>query len=133
MILQFFARLSESLPCESVADANGNGTIGSIDAALILQSDAGLIDFLPAVASEAIAAVVQLTAENRGIPKEQIEVRVSAETWPDTCLGLGQPDEPRAQVITPGYRVFVSLDLEGITYRTDLTGSIIRVESRFIV
>ena len=47
MILQFFARLTPSLPCESVADANGNGTIGSIDAALILQFEAGLINVLP--------------------------------------------------------------------------------------
>ena len=134
IILQFFARLLLSLPCESVADANGNGTIGSVDAALILHFSAGLINVLPGEAREAIAAVVQLTAANRGISKEQIEVgSVSAEIWPDACLGLGQPAEDCAEVTTPGYRVWVSFDLEGIAYRTDLTGSIIRVEGGFIV
>ena len=134
IILQFFARLAPSLLCEYVADANGNGTIGSIDAALILQLDAGLINVLPATASEAIAAVVQLTAANRRIPKEQIEVsRVTVETWSNACLGLPKAGEACAAVLTPGYRISVWLGLEGITYRTDLTGSIIRVEGGVIV
>lgn len=134
LVLQFDARLIPELGCREVSDVDGNGTISSIDAALILQFSAGLINVLPGEAREAIAAVVQLTAESRGIPKKQIEVsRVTAETWSNACLGLPKAGEVCAAVLTPGYRISVWLGPEGITYRTDLTGSIIRVEGGFIV
>jgi len=47
VILQFAAGLLNSLPCEGSADVNGDGDIDVLDAALVLQLDAGLIDELP--------------------------------------------------------------------------------------
>jgi hypothetical protein len=45
--LQFDAGMSSSLPCPQVADVNHNGLVDVIDAALILQFDAGLVSGLP--------------------------------------------------------------------------------------
>ncbi|MCI0777734.1 MAG: dockerin type I repeat-containing protein, partial [Chloroflexi bacterium] len=42
-ILQFVARLLESLACQTAGDTNEDGVIDSIDAVLILQNVAGLL------------------------------------------------------------------------------------------
>jgi hypothetical protein len=42
-ILQFSAGVIDALPCQTAGDANGDGTLNPLDAALILQFDAGLI------------------------------------------------------------------------------------------
>jgi hypothetical protein len=47
--------------------------------------------------------------------------------WPDACLGLAQPDEMCAEVITPGYRLIVTADGRQYQVHTDLTGMNIRV------
>lgn len=46
-VLQFYARLLLSLPCEQLAHADTNGVLNAIDATLILQFDAGIIPQLP--------------------------------------------------------------------------------------
>ena len=46
-VLQFYARLLLSLPCEQLAHADTNGVLNAVDAALILQFDAGILDQLP--------------------------------------------------------------------------------------
>ena len=43
LVLQFNARLTDTLPCPDEADVNGDGGIGPLDAALILQLSAGLL------------------------------------------------------------------------------------------
>jgi hypothetical protein len=43
IVLQYVARLRSSVPCPDLADYNHDGRITSVDAALILQDDAGLI------------------------------------------------------------------------------------------
>jgi hypothetical protein len=47
--------------------------------------------------------------------------------WPDACLGLAQPDEMCAEVITPGYRLIVTADGRQYQVHTDVTGQNIRV------
>ena len=47
-ILQFFAALLPILPCHQNADVNGSGVVDVIDAALILQLEAGFINTLAA-------------------------------------------------------------------------------------
>ena len=47
LIVQMWADLTQSLPCQHTADVNGSGVIGPIDALLILQYDAGLLSDLP--------------------------------------------------------------------------------------
>jgi len=46
-VLQYNAGLVTSLACLELADVNGDGRVDAIDAALILQFVAGLIDSLP--------------------------------------------------------------------------------------
>lgn len=43
LVLQFSARLIDTLPCPNEGDVNGDGRIGPLDAALILQMSAGLL------------------------------------------------------------------------------------------
>lgn len=43
LVLQFSARLIDTLPCPDEGDVNGDGRIGPLDAALILQISAGLL------------------------------------------------------------------------------------------
>ena len=43
LVLQFSARLVDTLPCAGEGDVNGDGSIGPLDAALILQISAGLL------------------------------------------------------------------------------------------
>ena len=137
LVLQFDARLIPELGCREVSDVDNNGTIGSIDAALILQLDAGLISVLPGEARDAIAAVTREMMES-GIPEEQISLSsVSAETWPDGCLGLGRPGEVCTEALVPGYRIRLAVDNKGFTpgpdmwyvWRTDRTGTVWRSES----
>jgi ribosomal protein L20A (L18A) len=67
--------------------------------------------------------------ERLAVPEETVGiVSVSQAEWPDPCLGIPNPEELCAQVITPGYRV--ELDVAGETYaiRTNLDGSEIRME-----
>jgi hypothetical protein len=44
LVLQFSAGLLDSLANQDSADVNGDGAITSIDAALILQHTAGMLD-----------------------------------------------------------------------------------------
>lgn len=55
-------------------------------------------------------------------------VSAEQEEWPDACLGLPEPLEVCAQVITPGYRVVLQAEDEQVTYRTDETGARLRRE-----
>lgn len=53
---------------------------------------------------------------------------LSARQWPDTCLGLGEPDEVCGQAVTPGYEITVAISGSsgaGV-YRTD-AGTIARL------
>lgn len=76
----------------------------------------------PAVA--ALAAVIADAADLLRVPASELAVELlEARQWPDTCLGLGGPDEGCGDAITPGYRVTLG---DGFAYRTDTTGGIRR-------
>jgi hypothetical protein len=60
---------------------------------------------------------------------DQIEVLSYEETeWPDACLGLSEPGEMCAQVVTPGYEVILESDGESYMVRTNLSGDRVRLE-----
>ncbi len=46
-------------------------------------------------------------------------VKVTAKSWPDSCLGLAKPDQMCAQVVTRGYRATFSVRGKRTVYRTD--------------
>jgi hypothetical protein len=63
-----------------------------------------------------------------GVDAVQLQIQdLQQVEWPDACLGLAQPDEMCAEVITPGYRLIVTADGRQYQVHTDLTGMNIRV------
>ena len=74
-------------------------------------------------------AAREAMAANRDVSPEEIEiVSVTPEEWPEACLGLPEPDEVCAQVVTPGYVVQLMPATEGpsfeCTYHTDAGASV---------
>lgn len=55
---------------------------------------------------------------------------VEDEIWPDACLGLGNPGEVCAQMQVPGYNVTVEAGVMFLFYRTDKSGSTVRLEKK---
>ena len=77
----------------------------------------------------AVLAAEQHLSEELGIPVDEIEyVSFSREEWPDACLGLAEPDEMCAQVITPGWRIVLTAEGQQYVYRTDESGGVLRQE-----
>lgn len=61
--------------------------------------------------------------EKLGIPTEEITIlEVQEVEWPDSCLGVVQPDQVCLQVITPGYRIVVEVKGKKIILHTDREG-----------
>lgn len=55
-------------------------------------------------------------------------VSVEKVDWPDSCLGVPDPLELCAQMITPGYRIALDANGQQVIYRTDETGRNFRRE-----
>jgi hypothetical protein len=67
-------------------------------------------------------------ARQLGVSAEAMTVKeVSAQDWPDSCLGLAKAGEMCAQVITPGYRVVLTVDGREYELRTNLAGTVVRI------
>ncbi|MEL6779989.1 MAG: hypothetical protein AAFO06_22360 [Cyanobacteria bacterium J06597_16] len=66
------------------------------------------------------------------VAERQVTIlRFSRETWPDSCLGLGQPAEACLFVLTEGWQVEAADATGGNSrfYRTDLTGDSVRLST----
>ena len=77
----------------------------------------------PAAALEAQAWL----AEQLDADVTQVEM-VDAEQveWPDSCLGLGQPNESCLAAITPGWNLLFEVEGQQYEVRSDETGAVIR-------
>ncbi len=77
--------------------------------------------------SAAYAAAAHRLARQLGVQTESMKkVSVSSREWPDRCLGLNEPGESCAQIITPGYEVKIAVGTDSYTCRTNADGSIAR-------
>ena len=75
----------------------------------------------------AAIAAQQWLAGELGITEADIPVVMTEQVdWPDACLGLPQPEEVCAQVITPGWRVTLRVGDQEFEVRTNLDGTVIR-------
>jgi hypothetical protein len=75
----------------------------------------------------AVFAAWQALAAQLNIPVEQIQVdAIESTEWPDACLGLAGSDEVCAQVITPGYRILLRVDLAQYEFHTNQDGTSLR-------
>ena len=78
---------------------------------------------------DVMAVIQNQISENFGVSLDQIQIEtVEQKEWPDSCLGLGGPDESCAQVITPGWLVVFSIDGQEYRFRADEAGTTIRQE-----
>ncbi|MGB5961085.1 MAG: hypothetical protein WBG73_10540 [Coleofasciculaceae cyanobacterium] len=57
-------------------------------------------------------------------------VQAERQQWSDGCLGLGGPNEPCTANIVPGWRVTVEGGRQTFIYRTNESGSIVKLEPR---
>lgn len=74
-------------------------------------------------------AVLQAHARQLGVPIRQLRiVSFSQESWSDTCLGLGRPEEGCGLATVNGWRVEVGQGTSRWFYRTDNTGQSLRME-----
>lgn len=74
-------------------------------------------------------AVLQEASEQSGLPVSELRiVQAQRQEWPDGCLGLNRPDEFCTQAIVPGWLVIVEAGQQRLVYRTNESGSIIRLD-----
>jgi hypothetical protein len=80
-------------------------------------------------ADAASAAAARVLAGQLGIPVDQVNVvSVEPQQWPDGCLGLPEPGEMCAMHVVPGYRIVLEAEGQRYTFRTDLSGDVVRQE-----
>jgi hypothetical protein len=79
-------------------------------------------------AESVIKAIQQEVSKQFGV-KQITVIRSSGQFWPDGCLGLPLGKEACTSVIVPGWSIEVSDGVQSWTYRTNLTGSILRREN----
>jgi hypothetical protein len=67
-------------------------------------------------------------ANEMGITVDQAPlVSIEQADWPDSCLGLGGPDESCLAVVTPGWKVVVEVAGQQYEVRVSEDGSVIRL------
>ncbi len=65
-------------------------------------------------------------AAHLGVGEETLTVtQVEAKQWPDTSLGCPQPGQFYAQVVTPGYLIFIHGDGHELEYHADQRGTVV--------
>mgnify|MGYP001606391884 CR=1 FL=1 len=75
----------------------------------------------------AVLAAIRALSSSSGVPENQVTVvRFDAAQWPDACLGLAQPGEMCAQVITPGFRVVLQAKGQQFEFHTNADGTVTR-------
>ena len=73
---------------------------------------------------EAVANARQAVATKEGVAiKQVIILKVEEIDWPDSCLGISEPNLFCAQVITPGYRIIIRGTKDYYEYRTNKDGT----------
>ncbi|MGD2157285.1 MAG: hypothetical protein PVG14_02390 [Anaerolineales bacterium] len=78
---------------------------------------------------EAVQRAEEDLAQKLDVAIETIQVvKVQDAEWQDTCLGLGKEDEGCALVVTTGFQVTLEAQGAQYIYRTDDTGSDVRLE-----
>lgn len=81
--------------------------------------DGSITRIFPAAAMQAR----QLLAEQTGVEASTIMLNeIEMVDWPDACLGIPNPEQICAQVITPGYRVTLQLEANMHEFHTNLAG-----------
>ena len=77
-----------------------------------------------------VQAVLQDASRRSNLPSQELNiVRVQQRDWPDGCLGLALSGTFCTQVVVPGWQVTVNAARRSFIYRTDNSGSQVKLES----
>lgn len=75
----------------------------------------------------AVLAAIGALAERSDIAPGNIDVvRYEPVDWPNSCLGLPQPDEACAEAITPGWLIVLLADSQSYEFHSDELGQVLR-------
>jgi S-layer homology domain len=76
------------------------------------------------------SAVLENLSQQTGVPLSSLRVvEAQQKTWSDGCLGLGSPGLTCAQGLVPGWQVLVASDRQRWVYRTNLTGTLVKLDA----
>ncbi|MBD2043408.1 hypothetical protein [Microcoleus sp. FACHB-672] len=74
-------------------------------------------------------AVLQDASSRSKLPREQLQIAgTQQQSWPDGCLGLAEPETFCPQIVVSGWKVTVQGKEKSFVYRTDNTGSLVKLE-----
>jgi hypothetical protein len=74
-----------------------------------------------------VTAAIRALAQGLGLDPGAVEVMAyEAAEWPDACLGLPDPGEACAEVITPGWRIRLRAAGDEYEVHTDTLGTVVR-------
>ena len=77
-----------------------------------------------------VQAVLQDASRRSNLPSQELNiVRAQKRDWPDGCLGLALSGTFCSQVVVSGWQVTVNAERQSFVYRTDNSGSLIKLES----
>lgn len=94
------------------------------------RGECGPASQTPTTENKAVEAAKILLSNELNIEASQITVfSLKATTWKDSCLGLPAEGEACNSVEIPGFRITLTTGENNYTYRTDLTGETIRLET----
>jgi S-layer homology domain len=75
-------------------------------------------------------AVLENLAQQTGLQTSDLRVvEVEQKTWSDGCLGLGSAGIACSQALVPGWQVTVASDRQRWIYRTNLSGSLVKLDA----
>ncbi len=74
-------------------------------------------------------AVKGMLGSMTGVPVEEIDVvSAQAKEWADACLGLAEPDEMCAEVVTSGWQVTARAQGQNYVLHTNEDGTAVRMK-----
>jgi putative hemolysin len=83
----------------------------------------------PNASNQVADKVKVILAGQLGISEDEIQLAALEEVdWPEACLGLPAEGEACAEVITPGFRITLTVGEDRYFFRTDRIGEIVRQE-----
>ena len=104
-------------------DEDGDDAPPPDDGDLPISDDADDTDDGEALAIEAAFAALEAMD---GPPASEVDVtEIRAVDWPNACLGVDTPGIACAQVITPGYVVYLDAGYGPYTFHADTNGNVI--------
>jgi hypothetical protein len=91
--------------------------------------ESGLTRTTTTVSTPVADAVLQDLSVRSGLPKSDLQiVQAKALTWQDVCLGLSHSSNVCKETPVPGWRVKVTNGSLHWFYRTDSSGSLVKLE-----